>query len=170
MVSVERAFFINPVWKEPLFISPGRKEPLFISPGRKEPLFISPGRKEPLFISPGRKEPLFISPGRKEPLFISPGRKEPLFISCCRKEPLFISPGLGRCSSVGECSEVKLVSIFYYQFLAVLRSRNRFFFWSEPGAGVGAAFLRRLQLHFLGKQKEKPCSCIKHDIKGSLEG
>ena len=32
------------------------------------------------------------------------------------------------------------------------------FGWSEPRAG--ADFLRRLPLHLIGKQKEKPCSCI----------
>ena len=45
---------------------------------------------------------------------------------------------------------------------------SRFFCWSEPGAG--AALLRRLRLHLLGKQKEMLCSCVKHDIKSSLEG
>ena len=33
------------------------------------------------------------------------------------------------------------------------RRRSRFFCWSEPGS-----------------KKQKPCSCVKHNIKSSLEG
>ena len=43
--------------------------------------------------------------------------------------------------------------------------RSRFFCWSEPEPH----FIRRLRLHLLGKQK-KPCCCVKHDIKSTLEG
>ena len=46
--------------------------------------------------------------------------------------------------------------------LGRVRSRNRFLFWSEPGAG--AAILKAAPAaSFRQATKEKPCSCVKHD-------
>ena len=82
----------------------------------------------------------------------------------------------------------RLKNFFWcYYFLLVIKKDfwlNKFFFSNtieifytvpvctsvaelEP---PGAATFRAAQLHLLGKQKRKHCSCVKYDIKSSLEG